>query len=148
MVMQKQKKTFLPNVAENKIQWFVIDAQGKTLGRLASEIAKILTGKHKPTYTPHLDCGDGVVVVNAKEVRVTGSKRVQKIYRHYTGAIGGLREIPFETMIERNPERIIERAVEGMMPKTRLGKKQLKHFRVVAGTEHQLEAQTPIQVNI
>lgn len=144
----RQAKTFIPSVPEKALKWFILDAEGKTLGRLTSEIAKILCGKHKPTYTPYLDCGDGVIVVNAEKVKVTGSKEAQKVYRYYTGAIGGLREIPYRTMQARNPTYIIESAVKGMMPKSRLGRAQYKKLRVFAGREHDLAAQQPIQVNI
>lgn len=143
-----QQKTLIPKKEEVKKVWLVLDAEGKTLGRLAAEIAKILCGKHKPTYTTYLDCGDGVIVINAEKVHVTGAKAAQKIYRYHTGAMSGMREIPYRTMLARNPTRILERAVTGMMPKTRLGKEQLKKLRVFAGAEHQMEAQKPVQANI
>lgn len=146
--MLKQAKTFIPKKEDNKLNWFILDAAGKTLGRLTSEIAKILRGKHKPTFTTYLDCGDGVIVINAEKVKVTGSKEAQKIYRYYTGAISGLREIPYRTMKARKPQYIIEHAVKGMMPKTRLARQQVKKLRVYAGAEHDLAAQQPIQVNI
>jgi large subunit ribosomal protein L13 len=146
--MQKQAKTFIPNKNEIKLNWFILDAAGKTLGRLTCEISKILRGKHKPIYTTYLDCGDGVIVINANKVAVTGSKEAQKLYRYYTGHISGLREIPYRTMKARRPEYIIEHAVKGMMPKTRLGRQQLKKLRVFAGDQHNLAAQQPIQVNI
>lgn len=146
--MQKQPKTYIPNSADRKLKWFVLDAAGKTLGRLTCEISKILRGKHKPTFTTYLDCGDGVIVVNADKVKVTGSKEAQKIYRYYTGSMDGLREIPYRTMKARNPAYVIEHAVKGMMPKTRLGRAQYKKLRVFAGEQHDLAAQQPIQVNI
>lgn len=146
--MQKQAKTFIPNKKELKLNWFILDATGKTLGRLTCEISKILCGKHKPTYTTYLDCGDGVIVINAEKVKVTGNKEAQKSYRYYTGFMKGLREIPYRTMKARKPEYIIEHAVKGMMPKNRLGKQQLKKLRVFAGEQHDLAAQQPIQVNI
>lgn len=146
--MQKQAKTFIPSKKDIKLNWFILDAADKTLGRLASEIAKILRGKHKPTFTTYLDCGDGVIVINAEKVKVTGTKEAQKIYRYYTGAISGLREIPFRTMRARKPQYIIEHAVKGMMPKTRLARQQVKKLRIYAGAEHDLAAQQPIQVNI
>lgn len=146
--MHKEQKTFIPNKKETKLSWFILDASGKTLGRLTSEISKILRGKHKPTFTEFFDCGDGVIVVNAEKIKVTGSKEAQKVYRYYTGSMNGLREIPYRTMKARKPEYIIEHAVKGMMPKTRLGKQQVKKLRVFAGTEHDLAAQQPIQVNI
>lgn len=146
--MQKQTKTFIPNKNETKLNWFIFDADGKTLGRLTSEISKVLRGKHKPTFTTYLDCGDGVIVVNAEKVKVTGSKEGQKLYRYYTGSMNGLREIPLRTMRARKPQYIIESAVKGMMPKTRLAKQQLRKLRIFAGPEHDLAAQQPIQVNI
>lgn len=146
--MSQQNKTFMLRKEDIKPSWFVLDATGKTLGRLASEIAKILRGKHKPTFTYHIDGGDGVIVVNAEKVRVTGAKAAQKIYRHYTGYMGGLRETPYKTMMARKPTYIIERAVQGMMPDTRLSRHQLKKLRVYAGPEHEQAAQQPIQVNI
>lgn len=146
--MQNHAKTFIPNTNEMKLNWFILDAAGKTLGRLTCEISKILRGKHKPTFTTYLDCGDGVIVINADKVEVTGSKEAQKLYRYYTGHMSGLREIPYRTMKARKPEFIIEHAVKGMMPKTRLGRQQLKKLRVFAGEQHNLAAQQPIQVNI
>lgn len=155
--MQKKaniQKTIIPTKKETKQNWFILDAAGKTLGRLTSEIAKILRGKHKPTYTPNFDCGDGVIVVNAEKVVVTGSKEGQKIYRYYTGSMSGLREIPYRTMKARKPEYIIEHAVKGMMPKSRLGRQQARKLRVYAGAaqdnlvEHGLAAQQPVHVNI
>lgn len=129
-------------------KWLLLDAEGKTLGRFAAEVAKILRGKHKPDFTPNVDCGDGVVVINAEKIKVTGSKEAQKLYRYYTGSMGGLREVPYRTMKERKPDYIIMHAVKGMMPKSRLGKQQLRKLRVFAGTEHDLEAQKPISVTV
>lgn len=133
---------------EVKHQWFLLDAEGKTLGRFASEVAKILRGKHKPTYTPHADTGDGVIIINAEKIRVTGAKEGQKVYRHYTGFMGGLREIPYRTMKARKPTHILEHAIAGMMPANKLTDAQLKRLRVFAGEEHNLEAQKPIKANI
>lgn len=144
----KQQKTFMQKKEETKQEWFVFDAAGKTLGRFASEIAKVLRGKHKPTFTPHVDTGDGVVVLNADKIKLTGSKEAQKIYRYYTGHVGGLREIPFEVMKARKPEYIIQTAVKGMLPKTKLGRAQLKKLRIFKGEEHNLSAQQPKTVNI
>ena len=129
-------------------QWLMVDAKGKTLGRLASEIAKILRGKHRADYTPHVDSGDGVIVVNAEHVVVTGSKEAQKIYRSYTGFVGGLREIPYRVMKARKPTYMLQHAVEGMMPKTKQGKAQLKRLRIFAGTEHDMPAQQPTKVSV
>lgn len=131
-----------------KPQWFLVDATGKTLGRLACEIAKVLRGKHKPNYTPHVDSGDGVIVVNAEKIYVTGRKEAQKVYRHYTGYMSGMREIPYRTVLARKPNHIIETAVKGMLPKTKQGRAQFKRLRVVAGTDHQMEAQQPVSVSI
>ncbi len=129
-------------------KWFLLDASGKTLGRFAAEVAKILRGKHRPDFTPHVDCGDGVVIINAEKIAVTGMKKARKIYRSYTGFIGGMRETPFETLLARKPAYILERAIKGMMPKTRLGGQQVKKLRIYAGTDHQMKAQNPIPVNI
>lgn len=146
--MDKEEKTKLLNKEEIKRAWFLLDASGKTLGRLASEIAKILRGKHKPDYTPNVDCGDGVIVINAEKVVVSGSKEAQKIYRYHTGAMSGMREIPYRTMKARKPAYIIEHAVKGMVPRSRLGRQQMKKLRVYAGEAHDLPAQQPIKVNI
>lgn len=140
-------KTYIPKESEKSLQWFVIDATGKTLGRLSTEVAKILRGKHKPTFSTFLDCGDGVIVINAEKIHVTGAKAAQKIYHYYTGAMSGLRKIPYRIMLGRKPCFIITHAVSGMMPKTRLAKAQLKKLRVFAGAEHDLAAQQPIYVN-
>lgn len=140
--------TFIPSTKDKKQNWLILDAAGKTLGRLSSEIAKILRGKHKACYTTYMDCGDGVIVINAEKVVVTGSKEASKIYRYYTGAIDGLREIPYRTMKARKPQFIIEHAVKGMMPKSRLGRAQYKKLRVFAGEQHDQGAQQPIKVNI
>lgn len=144
----RTKKTTMANPNTYKRQWFVLDATGKTLGRFASEISKILRGKHKPTYTAHEDSGDGVIVINADKIQVTGAKAAQKIYRYHTGAMSGMREIPYATVKARNPEYIIERAVTGMVPRSRLGRQQVKRLRIFAGNEHNMEAQQPITVNI
>lgn len=141
-------KTYRKNAQEHRRNWLVFDASNKTLGRFASEIAKVLRGKHRPDFTPSTDTGDGVIIINAEKIRVTGEKRTQKQYRYYTGHMSGLREIPFETMQARNPAYIIEKAVQGMMPKNRLSEAQLKRLRIFAGSEHDMQAQDPIQVQI
>lgn len=133
---------------EVKHSWFILDAAGKTLGRFSAEVTKILRGKHKPSFTTYADGGDGVIIINADKIKVTGNKEAQKTYIYHTGAVGGLRTIPYRTMQARNPEYIIEHAVKGMMPKTRLANAQLKRLRIFAGTEHDMEAQQPIQANI
>lgn len=142
-----QKTPFLKK-EPNQQSWFIMDAKGKTLGRLCAEISKILRGKHKPTYTPGVDLGDGVIVINAEHVKVTGNKEAQKMYYTHTGFLGGLRETNLRTMRARKPGKIIELAVKGMMPKCRLAKAQAKRLRVYAGDQHLMEAQKPIQVNI
>lgn len=146
--MSDNNKTFLLKKEAVKRNWFILDASGKTLGRFANEVAKILRGKHKPDFTPYVDSGDGVIVVNADKIVVTGSKEAQKIYRYYTGYMGGMREIPYKVMKTRNPEYIIEHAVKGMLPKSRLANQQARRLRVFAGENHDLEAQKPIKVNI
>lgn len=133
--------------ALNSQKWFLFDANGKTLGRFAAQIAKVLTGKHRPDYTPHVDTGDGVVIVNAEKIRVTGMKRARKIYRNYTGYMGGLREVHFETMVARKPAYVLWHAVHGMMPKSRLGRQQMKKLRIYPGPDHDLQAQKPLPTN-
>lgn len=129
-------------------KWFLFDASGKTLGRFASEIAKVLRGKHKPSFTPHVDCGDGVIIINAEKIKVTGAKDAQKIYRYHTGAMSGLREVPYKVMMQKKPTEILRRAVKGMMPKSRLTEAQMKKLRIFAGDKHEMEAQQPIVANI
>jgi len=128
--------------------WFLLDAKGKNLGRLASEIARILRGKHKVNFTPHIDSGDGVVVTNGDQVVVTGGKEAQKIYQYYTGHVGGRREVPYRVMKQRHPAYILHHAVRGMMPKTKQGRKQLKRLRVTVGEGHDFSAQRPLKVEV
>ncbi|HIP93863.1 MAG TPA: 50S ribosomal protein L13 [Leucothrix sp.] len=134
--------------AEVKRDWFVIDAEGKTLGRLASEAALRLRGKHKPTYTPHVDTGDYIVVVNAEKVRVTGNKARNKIYYRHTGYVGNMKSISFEQLIDKAPERVIELAVKGMLPKNPLGRAMYRKLKVYAGPEHNHHAQQPQALEI
>ncbi|MFQ5630824.1 MAG: 50S ribosomal protein L13 [bacterium] len=141
-------KTYIPKLDEIEKKWHVVDADGKTLGRLASTIATILRGKNKPYFTPHLDTGDYVVVVNAAKVHVSGKKAQQKQYSHYTGYPGGLRQVNFETLKRTHPERIIQSAVWGMLPHNRLGRKLLKKLHVYAGNEHPHAAQNPENLDI
>ncbi|MEI6897161.1 MAG: 50S ribosomal protein L13 [Psychromonas sp.] len=141
-------KTFVAKPAEVKREWFVVDAEGKTLGRLATEIALRLRGKHKAEYTPHVDTGDYIVVVNAEKITVTGNKAKGKIYYHHTGFIGGIKAISFEDLIIRAPERVIEKAVKGMLPKGPLGRAMFRKLKVYAGTEHQHSAQQPQVLDI
>lgn len=148
MKRARQPTTSLAKKEEVKHNWFLFDASGKTLGRFASELAKVLRGKHKPDFTSHIDTGDGVIVINAEKVKVTGAKEAQKIYKYHTGFMGGLREVPYAVMKDRNPEYIIERAVKGMMPKTRMGEHQYKRLRVYKGATYAESAQNPITVNV
>lgn len=141
-------KTFSAKPAEVKRDWYVVDADGKTLGRLASEIARRLRGKHKPEYTPHVDTGDYIVVVNAEKVRVTGNKANDKMYYKYTGYIGNLKSTNFSKMIQEHPERVLEIAVKGMLPKNPLGRAMFKKMKVFAGSEHTHQAQQPQALEI
>jgi len=141
-------KTFSAKPAEVKRDWYVVDAEGKTLGRLATEIAHRLRGKHKPEYTPHVDTGDYIVVINAEKVRVTGRKSTDKVYYHHTGYIGGIKSITFDKLLQKAPERIIEKAVKGMLPKNPLGRAMYRKLKVYAGSEHQHSAQQPKPLDI
>ena len=151
MIQKKRKieqKSFFQKKEDVERNWFVLDAEGKTLGRFASEVAKVLRGKHKPTFTPSTDCGDGVIIINADKIAVTGAKEAQKVYIYHTGYVGGQREVPYRVMQSKKPEYIIEHAVKGMMPKNVVGRKQMRRLRIFAGTEHQMHAQKPITANI
>jgi len=134
--------------AEVRRMWYVVDAEGKTLGRLASELARRLRGKHKVQFTPHVDTGDYVVVVNAEKVRVTGNKLQDKLYHRHTGYIGNLKTINLEKLLQKAPERVIGHAVKGMLPRNRLGRAMLKKLRVYAGPEHRHQAQLPQPLEI
>ena len=136
-------KTYTAKAKDIEREWFLVNAEGKTLGRLASEIAKILRGKHKPIYTPHLDCGDYVIVINADRVRVTGRKLDQKMYYRHSGYPGGLKIISLRDQLQKHPERVVEAAVRGMLPKNRLGRKMFKKLKVYAGNSHPHQAQQP-----
>ena len=136
-------KSYMARPLEVERKWHVIDAEGQTLGRLASEIARLLRGKNKAQYTPHVDSGDFVVVVNAEKVVVTGRKAEQKVYRRHTGYPGGLKETSYEQMLARKPTEILRKAVHGMMPRTRLARKQFKKLKIYAGPEHPHDAQNP-----
>lgn len=136
-------KCYIAKPAEVEHKWYVVDAEGKTLGRLASEVASVLRGKNKPTYTPHVDCGDYVIVINAEKVAVTGKKRKEKIYKRHTGYPGGLRELSFEELQAKKPEEIIKHAVKGMLPDGKLGRQMFKKLKVYAGPEHAHAAQKP-----
>jgi len=141
-------KTLSAKPESVKRDWYVVDATGKTLGRLSSEIASRLRGKHKPEYTPHVDTGDYIVVVNAEKVAVTGNKAKDKIYHRHTGYIGGLKSISFEKLIDKAPERAIETAVKGMLPRGPLGRQMAKKLKIYAGTEHPHTAQQPQVLDI
>ena len=136
-------KTFMASPATIERKWYLIDAEGQTLGRLASEIASILRGKNKPTYTPHIDTGDYVIVINAEKVKTTGKKLDQKIYYHHSDYVGGMKETTLKEMLEKHPERVIEFAVKGMLPKGPLGRQMYTKLHVYAGAEHKHEAQKP-----
>lgn len=136
-------KTFMAKAEEVKRKWYIIDAEGKPLGRVASEVAKILRGKHKPTFTPHVDTGDHVIVLNAEKVVLTGKKLDQKLYRHHTLYPGGLKEVKARHMLQNKPEKAIELAVKGMLPKNSLGRAMYRKLNVYKGSEHKHEAQQP-----
>ena len=141
-------KTFSAKPAEVRRDWFVVDATGKTLGRLSTEIAHRLRGKHKPEYTPHVDTGDYIVVVNAEKIRVTGNKLKNKMYHHYTGYVGNLKSKSLEKMLEDSPERVLQNAVKGMLPRGPLGRQMFSKLRVFKGPEHDHTAQQPIPLEV
>ncbi|MBN4076105.1 50S ribosomal protein L13 [Gemmatimonas aurantiaca] len=138
-----RNKTFIPKDDPDNKKWWVIDLAGKTLGRTATHMATILRGKNKPTFTPHMDIGDHIVVINCEKVKVTGRKTEEIKYYRYSGYPGGLHVTDFDTMLERHPERIIEHAVKGMLPKTKLGRKMIKKLHIYAGPDHPHQAQNP-----
>ena len=136
-------KTYMANPAQIERKWYVVDAEGQTLGRLSAEIARILRGKNKPQFTPHEDCGDYVIVINAEKVKVTGKKLDQKIYYRHSEYVGGMKEITLKEMLQKHPERVISYAVKGMLPKGPLGRQMYKKLFVYAGPEHKHAAQKP-----
>ena len=136
-------KTYMANPDKIERKWYVVDADGQTLGRLASEVAKVLRGKNKPVFTPHIDTGDYVVVVNAAKVKVTGKKLDQKVYYHHSDYVGGMKETTLREMMAKKPEAVIEMAVKGMLPKGPLGRTMIKKLHVYAGPEHEQQAQKP-----
>ena len=145
----KQKTPFITKEeAQKNTKWYLFNAEGKTLGRFASEIAKVLRGKHKTDFTPNQDGGDGVVVINAEKIKVTGAKEAQKVYNRYTGYVGGLRTEGYRDLKKTKPGQILMHAVKGMMPRTKLGNAQLKKLRVFVGSEHNMQAQKPETINI
>ena len=137
------KTTFMANAQNVERKWFVVDAEGQTVGRLAAEVAKVLRGKHKPTFTPHVDTGDFVIVINAQDVVLTGKKDLQKKYYHHSGYPGGLREQSYGEMMQTKPEFVMERAIKGMLPHNRLGRQMYRKLKVYAGAEHPHVAQQP-----
>ena len=136
-------KTYMPNPTKVERKWYVVDAEGQNLGRLSSQIASVLRGKNKPIFTPHADCGDYVIVVNADKIKVTGKKLEQKIYYHHSEYVGGMKETDLKTMLMKHPERVVEHAVRGMLPKGPLGRSMYKKLFVYAGPDHKHEAQKP-----
>ena len=141
-------KTYTAKPETVERDWFIVDAENKTLGRLSTEIARRLRGKHKPEYTPHVDTGDYIIVINAEKVYVSGNKKTDKMYHHHTGYPGGLKSISFDKLIEKAPERVIETAVKGMLPKNPLGRAMYKKMKVYAGSEHPHTAQQPKTLEI
>ena len=140
--------TYIPSAHEIERKWFVVDASGKTLGRLATEAASVLSGKRNPKYVPYIDMGDHVVVINAEKVRLTGLKSQKKVYRRYTGFPGGLREESFARLLQRRPEKIVEEAIKGMLPKTKMGRKMATKLNVYRGDKHPHAAQKPVALEI
>ncbi|HHW93342.1 MAG TPA: 50S ribosomal protein L13 [Clostridiaceae bacterium] len=141
-------KTYMPKASDVDRRWYLVDAEGKVLGRLATEIAAILRGKNKPEYTPHMDMGDFVIVVNADKVVLSGKKEQQKVYRRHTGYPSGLREVPYERMMAKHPERVLEKAVRGMLPKNSLGRAMFRKLKVYAGPNHKHKAQKPEKIEL
>lgn len=141
-------KTVSANSKTSNKEWLLVDAEGQTLGRMASKIARILRGKHKTNFTPHVDCGDNVVVLNAEKIKLSGKKWEQKVYLRYTEYPGGLRSLTAQQMYDKDPTRLVEKAVKGMLPKNKLASKQFKNMRVFVGSEHDVEAQKPKKINI
>ncbi|WP_299678886.1 50S ribosomal protein L13 [uncultured Tenacibaculum sp.] len=141
-------KTVSANKATVNKEWVVVDADGQSLGRLASKVAKLIRGKHKPNYTPHVDCGDNVVIINAEKVNLTGSKWNNKTYIRHTGYPGGQRSLTAQEVFDKNPARLVEKAVKGMLPKNKLGSALFRNLYVYAGTEHAQEAQKPKSINL
>lgn len=137
------KDTYSAKPADIERKWLLVDAEGQVLGRLASEVAQVLRGKHKPIFTPSMDTGDFVVIINARKVAVTGGKEFKKKYYHHSGYPGGLTEVPFEKLLDKSPEQVIKLAVKGMLPRNRLGRAMLKKLHVYAGSEHPHQAQGP-----
>ena len=141
-------KTISANKATVDKQWLLVDAEGQTLGRLASKVAKLLRGKHKPNFTPHVDCGDNVIVINAEKINLSGNKWTDKVYLRYTGYPGGQRSVTAKEVLDKHPERLIEKSVKGMLPKNKLGAELFRNLKVYVGSEHNHEAQKPKAINL
>lgn len=141
-------KSFMAKKEEVKRDWYIVDATGQTLGRLASKISPILTGKNKPIYTPHVDTGDYVILLNAEKIKMTGKKADDKLFRWHTGFMGGLKERTYGEMLEKQPRKLLERTIKGMLPKSKLGKKMGMKLKVYAGNEHPHEAQNPTKIEL
>lgn len=141
-------KSYMANAQNIERQWYVIDAEGMVLGRLASEVAMILSGKRKPIYTPHVDTGDYVIVLNADKIKLTGQKWSDKKYIYHTGYPGGLKEIPYKDLVKRDPTKLVRLAVKGMLPKNSMGRTMIKKMKLFTGTEHPHEAQQPIEIKL
>ncbi len=139
--------TYMPKAAEIERKWYIVDAAGKPLGRVAVEVATLLRGKHKPIFTPNVDCGDSVIVINCGKVTLSGGKEIKKVYYHHTGYIGHLKAVKAGTLLKTRPERMMMMAVKGMLPKNSLGRTELTRLRVYAGADHKHEAQKPIEWN-
>jgi large subunit ribosomal protein L13 len=146
--MSTATKTYQATAQDRERDWYVVDAEGKTLGRLATQIANVLRGKRKPTYTPHVDVGDFVIVINAEKITVTGNKRESKLYWRHSGYPGGIRHQSLGDLLEKRPEEVIRRAVKGMLPRNRLARQQLRKLKVYAGPEHPHQAQQPDELKI
>lgn len=146
--MAKNNKSFMAKPGEVESKWYVVDATGMVLGRLASQVATVLKGKNKPEYTPNVDCGDHVIIINCDKVILTGNKLEDKYYRYHTGYIGGLKEIQYKKLMKENPDKAVFKAVKGMLPKNSLGAKMLKKLRVYAGSEHNHSAQCPVELKL
>ncbi|PKA97603.1 LSU ribosomal protein L13P [Flavobacteriaceae bacterium MAR_2009_75] len=141
-------KTVSANKSTVEKQWLLVDAEGETLGRMASKVAKMLRGKHKPSFTPHVDCGDNVIIINAEKVEMSGNKWQDKVYLRYTGYPGGQRSTSATELLAKNPAQIVEKAVKGMLPKNRLGAELFRNLKVYVGAEHNQEAQKPTVINL
>lgn len=140
--------TFMANASTVERKWYVVDAAGKPMGRVAAEVAVLLNGKHKVDYTPHVDCGDFVIIVNAEQVELTGNKLTQKLYRTHSGYAGGLKEVQYKTLMAKRPEMAIQLAVRGMLPKNGIGRKSLGRLKIYKGSEHPHAAQMPVPHNV